>query len=72
MGLSRKEVHGLLELRTVEWMEEKLYDAFIDLYSNDCNTEEEKELIIDLIKRTVYVSGQEFDNILEKYVKDIT
>lgn len=72
MSIDRKSAKVFFDLRALEWFDEDSFDALSDLYSKDCQTDNERDLVVDLIKKTVYLTSHKFDSILNRFVQDIT
>jgi len=73
MNLTKEQTHILFNIQNeIEWFNESSSEAFHTLYIEDCQTDSERNLIIDLIRRIKYLDNKKYHKILEKFVKDIT
>ena len=74
MSYTREQVQILFDiLNKIEWFDkEEEFAPLSNLLFDDCKTDSERDLVIDLIKRTRYLKRDEFDKILDDFVKDIT
>jgi len=73
MNLTKEQTHILFNIRNeIEWFNESSSEAFHTLYIEDCKTDSQKDLILDLIRGTTYLNSNQYHDILESFVKEIT